>query len=398
LEATKKSSKMRFPLLIWLFFLTSKLVFGQNKVTLDVAINAAFQNSPTQKAAIYDVQNKSFLEKTARNLPNPELNAESPTGDFYTLGISQSFIWPTAYLRQKKLAKAETDLAKIGQKINENDLRFLVRTTYLEAQMADLQAEKWGSRDSLYQKIGTAVARQFAAGEIDFLQKTMAENEVGKVKQARLIAEKSAIFTKKQLEILTGIGKIEFLSEIQTDTISIFQNVDFSENPSFLYQKQVENVAKQQVEVAKNNALPSFSLGYLNQSFRQSPLEYRFRAAIGIPLWFGQNRAAVRAAEAASQATLAKSAGQYQSKLLEIQRAKSETENAIENFLYLERSAMPRSQELIGAAIRLRDAGQIDYVTFLRTLDEAFLIQNTYFEVVETLNFTQIQTKYLFGI
>ena len=143
------------------------------------AVEAAMKNHPLRKAADLDVNAKKYREKSALNLPNPELNAESPTGEFYTIGASQSFDFPTVYKRQKQVAQAETDWAKAAQILTENDMRYTVRALYLDAQVTDFQLIYWEKRDSLYQQINAAAARQFAAGEIDFLQKTLAENEAG---------------------------------------------------------------------------------------------------------------------------------------------------------------------------------------------------------------------------
>jgi outer membrane protein, heavy metal efflux system len=377
--------------------LFASVVFAQNTTTLDAALAAALQNSPTQKAAILEVQSKTLLEKNARKLPNPELNAESPTGEFYALGVSQSFEWPTVYGQQKKLAKAETALAQIGQRVGENELRFVVRTRYLEAQVADFRTKQLAARDSLYQNISTAATRQFDAGEIDFLQKTLAENEVGKARQARLVSEKMAVSARNQLSILTGLDDLGTLSPLETNLAANVSTDDLNKNPNVLREKQAAIVAEQQIEVVKSRALPNFSLGYLNQGPRSTPLDYRFRASVGIPLWVGQNRTAVRVAEAEAQAAHERADAQKQSIALELQRAQTAVDVARENVAYFQREALPRSRSLIGAATRLREAGQIDYVSFLRTLDEAFAIERDYTEQLEVFQLAHFQHLFLLG-
>jgi outer membrane protein, heavy metal efflux system len=52
---------------------------------------------------------------------------------------------------------------------------------------------------------------------------------------------------------------------------------------------------------------------------------------------------------------------------------------------------------LIDTASRLRAAGQIDYISFLRTLDMAFEIENEYAAEVFKLNAAQIKMMYLAG-
>lgn len=382
------------------------LVFGLGissvwaQTTPDSAVQAALQNHPLSRAAAFDVQARKYAEKTALNLPNPEVNAESPTGEFYAVGVLQSFEFPTVYTRQKRVAKAETALAQAGQQLSQNDLRYTVRALYLEAQAAEYQARQWAERDSVYQQIAASAARQFAGGEIDFLQKTLAENEAGTVHQERLAAEQTASALRQQLAALTGLTDLGSLSPLAPDTLGLFGQLlqgNAAGNPAVAYEQQAAQVAEQQISLAKSRALPNFSLGYLNQGVRNTPIDYRFRASVGIPLWVGQYRAGVKSAEAESQAALARAEAQSQAVGLELTRTRTKAATALNLVHYYEREALPRSRALIATALRLREAGQMDYITFLRTLDEAYAIQREYAAQMQTFETARIQLLYLSG-
>lgn len=371
----------------------ASLIFGQT--TREQAVQSALQNHPTARAAALETQAKRTAERATRNLENPEINAESPTGEFYTVGVLQSFDFPTVYKSRKKVAQAETQLAAAGQKLTENELRFAVRNQFLELQEAVVQLDLARRRDSIFQKIGEAAARQFAAGEIDFLQKTLAENEAGAARQAFLTAQKTAENLRAQLRIWTGFSdfeKIEPLRAAPADAAT-----DFSENPNLVFEKQSAAVAARQVELAKSENLPNFSIGYLNQGLKNTPTELRFRAAVGVPIWFGQNRAARQTAETAALAAENRAAAAAQNLEIETVAAKNEWATALAQIQYFEREGLPRSRSLIETATRLRTAGQIDYPTFLRTLDTAFFIENEYFTQLRLLNLAQIRLLFLAG-
>jgi outer membrane protein TolC len=384
----------KIEILTWLLFLT---LSGLAQTTPDAAIRAALQNHPLVKAAAFDVQAKKYAEKSALNLPNPELNAESPTGQFYAVGVLQSFEFPTVYARQKQVAKAETALAQAGQRISENGLRYTVRTMYLDAQVADYQSRQWKTRDSLYQAITVAAARQFEAGEIDFLQKTLVENEAGKVARERFAAEQLLMTMTGQLKIMTGLADLGTLLPLRPDTTSLGVSSGLGANPAVLYEQQAVQVAEKQVALAKSKALPNFSIGYMNQGERETPIDYRFRASIGLPLWVGQYRAGVNTAKAESQAAVARAAAQSQAVALQLQRTDLEALTALGFVRYYEQEALPRSRALISAVLRMRDAGQTDYVTFLKTLDEAFAIQREYAVQIQAFETARIQHLYLAG-
>ena len=373
-------------------------VFGQGLVTTpDSAVSAALQNHPLAKAGTFDVQAKMYAEKTAFNMPNPEINVESPTGEFYAVGVSQSFEFPTIYSRQKKVAKATTALAQAGQRVSENDLRFTVRSLYLEAQLAAYQSRQWAERDSLYQAIAAAAARQFNAGEIDFLQKTMTDNEAGNVHQERLAAEQKSATLYQQLATFTGLTNPGTLSPLLADTVGMFLIPDIANNPSVVYEQQVVQLSERQISLAKSRALPNFSLGYLNQGASNTPVEYRFRAGIGIPLWVGQYSAGTKSTKAENQAAAARAEAQRQAVALELQRVRTEAVTAFRQVQYSEQEALPRSRSLIVAALRMREAGQMDYLAFLRTLDEAYSIQRNYTTQTQAFETARIQMLYLTG-
>jgi outer membrane protein TolC len=390
---------MKLTLKILTFILLADSAVGQNVLTPDSAVAAAFQNHPSVKAAAYDVQAKKYAEKTALNLPNPEVNVESPTGEFYAVGVLQSFEFPTVYSHQKQVVKAETALAQAGQRVSENDLRYTVRTLYLEAQVAEYQVAQWQQRDSLYQQIVVAAGRQFAAGEIDFLQKTLAENEAGKIRLERQAAEVKAVQSRLQLAQWTGdTSKAPLLPLAPNEAGFVLENEKLAAvSPRVAYEKEAAQVAERQADLAKSRALPNFSLGYLNQGASNTPIDYRFRASVGVPLWFGQYRAGRQAAESEAQAAWSRAAAQELTVKTELDRLRSEAVAALMQVQYAQQEALPRSQALIAAAARMREAGQIDYVIFLRTLDEAYAIRRDYANQLQAFETARIQMLYLAG-
>lgn len=386
---------MKFLIKIFIFALIIQSLSAQT--TSDDAIRAALQTHPSVKAAAFGVQAKKYEEKAARNLPNPEVNVESPTGEFYAIGVLQSFEFPTVYSRQKQVAKAETALAQAGQRVSENDLRYMVRSLYLETQVTEFQAQQWRDRDTLYQQIAATAARQFAAGEIDFLQKTLAENEAGKVHQERVATEIATAGLYVRLKKLTGLPDIEGIHPLKIDSLVWPATGENPINPMVEYEQKSAQMAESHVKLARSRALPNFSVGYLNQGAQSTPIDYRFRASVGVPLWFGQYRAGRQAAENEAQAAQNKAESQANAIALEKERIVGELIIGLEQLNYYQKEALPRSEELIAAAARMREAGQIDYITFLRTLDEAYAIQRDYTAQLQAFEIARIQMLYLSG-
>ncbi len=387
---------MRFVVKIFILNIITYPLYGQTLLTPDDAIRAALQNHPSVQAAALTVRSVQQSERAALNLPNPEINAESPTGEFYAIGVMQSFEFPTVYVRQKQVAKATTELARAGQRISENDLRYTVRSLYLGAQVAAYQSDWWRQRDSLYQQLAAAAARQFEGGEIDFLQKTRVENEAGKVRQEYRAAQQAATISRQQLALYIGTPGTNDLLPLRPDELAGMQPLPQA-NPMVAYGNQAVQVAERQADLAKSRALPNFSLGYLNQGARTTPFDYRFRASVGIPIWAGQYRAGKAAAQSAAQAAQSRAAAQAQTVALQLQQTQANAASALARVQYSQTEALPRSRTLLSTALRLREAGQIDYTVFLRTLDEAYDIQRDYAEQIAALNRAFIEMRYLSG-
>jgi outer membrane protein TolC len=370
------------------------LVFGQ-VLTMEQAVQAALKHHPQIQAAALTTESKKLGERAARILPNPEITAESPTGEFYAVGFLQSFDFPTVYKNRKKVAQAETELARVAQKMSESELRYAVRTQFLELQAAEMELKLARRQDSIFQKMGQAATRQFAAGEIDLLQKTIAEAEAGTSKQALLSAQRTADNLRLQLRIWTGLPELQQVEPLQS---VLSQMPEGAENPAVLYERQAAAVAQRQIAVARSQALPNFSLGYLNQGPRPTPIEYRLRASVGIPLWVGQNRATRQSAETAARAAESRAVAVAQNVTVETLSLHTSIENALAQVEYFQKEGLLRSRTLIETATRLRGAGQVDYTVSLRTIAGALALEKEYAAQLKLLHAARIRLQYLAGL
>ncbi len=371
--------------------------WAQDITTSDDAVTAALANHPLVKADAYTVQAKKYSEKTAFNLPNPDLITESPTGEFYAIGVSQSFEFPTVYKHQKQVAKAETALAEANQRISENDLRYTVRQLYLDAQLAAFEQALSAQNDSIFQLLVNTAKRQFDAGDIDFLEKTRVEQAAGKVHQTNISAAQHTAALKNQLATWTALTTLYNLTPLQPDTLVLNAAPTEKENPQVTYAAQATTVAERQTALAKSKGLPTFTVGYLNQGPRNTPVQYRLRAGIGVPLWYGQYNNGQKSAE--NEVKAAQNRLEAAVRTVALERAQLESEMAIglAQIRYYEKEALPGSTVLATTALRMREAGQIDYSAYLRVLDEVYQVKKAYSEQVYAFNMGLIKLRYLAG-
>jgi len=94
-----------------LVVISVQFVSAQQLMMVDEAIVLSMDTSFQLRAEAFQIDADRLMEKKATHIPDPELILESTTGDFMTIGVQQSFDFPTVYARQKQLAEQQTELS-----------------------------------------------------------------------------------------------------------------------------------------------------------------------------------------------------------------------------------------------------------------------------------------------
>ncbi|MBK6611222.1 MAG: TolC family protein [Sphingobacteriales bacterium] len=165
------------------------LVANAQPLSLANALELCLKKHPEIIAADLAILQSQQQAKAAAALQNPEITFTNPTGDFYTIGVSQAFQLPTVYKTQKKLAKQQIAIQTAQKQVTQAQISLMLRIAYLQAQFAQAQVELYRTTDSIYQKIVENTTRQFEAGQITALAKTYAAAEYGKIHNQLITAQ-----------------------------------------------------------------------------------------------------------------------------------------------------------------------------------------------------------------
>lgn len=376
-----------------------KLLSAQNIITEQAALDSAMKYSPLLKSAELQVKQSTYLRKTAFNLPNPEVIAESPTGDFYAVGILQSIEFPTVYIKQGQLLKQQALLSEKGKALAVNEITRLIRSVYLNAQYSQQLIIQLKFQDSLYNQIQLSAKRQFDAGVIDYLAKTFAESQYGEIHNQLVRAQNTYQAHVEQLKLYTGISTKSSVSQllklsvptVQADTSSVTQS------PFVQYARQNQLVNQKQLSVERNRALPGLVWGYLNQGAKETETYYRFRAGFTIPLWFWQYNGNIKAAKTGLQMARQQTQAQKQQLTADLQTAISEYNSALQAVTYYETSGLRQADDIINTARRFFESGRTDYIAYIRNINDAYTIKLTYLETLRNYNQSIININYITG-
>ncbi|MBT9483076.1 TolC family protein [Sediminibacterium sp.] len=392
----------RYRIIVFLTGFISFSASAQQVLTEDEAVSKALANNKNIQAASLQVKQQQQLLKSAINLPNPEFFWESPTGNFYTGSITQSFEFPTVYSNQYRLQKQQIGVAQKEKQLTEVELKYRVKVLYLEIQYADSLASQLYKQDTLYEKIKLSAIRQFRAGQIDYLQQTFAETQYGEIHNQYQQSLVRASSLKAQLQWFTGIKdtiSVEplaiSLSQVQLslapDSTALFAN------PALQILQQQENVAKQNIALQKSKALPGLAFGYFNQGERDTKWLNRFRVGVTIPLWFGQYKSNINAAKTEQQVIQSKQQGLQQDLSAQTINTSSEMRTNWQSVQYYQQTGLRKAQEVITTSQRFFVSGEIDYISLLRNSNDAYTVYQKYLEAVRNYNLSVINHKYLMG-
>ena len=374
--------------------------FAQKPFSEQEAVEAALKNSAALRASGLVIRQNNELLKSAKNFKNPDVILESPTGEFYTIGVTQTLDYPTVYKKQSLLQKQQIVLSEKERVITENDIKFRIKSQYLILQYSESLVKLFRVEDSLYAQISQSSARQFEAGQIDYLAKTFAESQFGEVRNKLDQSQADVQTNIKQLQQLLGITDNITAINIQRNTTLSpinFEENTFSENPTVAVFKQTEVINKNLIELEKAKAMPGLIVGYFNQGLRDTPAYLRFRIGLSVPLWQGQYKSRIRAAQTGFELAQELTNAQKQILSVDLQQAQGDYQKYKQTLDYYETKGLKQSEEIISTATRLFKAGQNDYVSFLRTLNDAYTIKQRYLEALRNHNQTILNINYLLG-
>ena len=367
-------------------------------LTLSQALDAAVQHHPAARGAALQVQQQTQLLPVTAALANPVVMAESPTGDFYTFGVTQSFEMPRVYRHRKDLQKSQIARAESGIAAIRQDIRHVTALVYNEWQYRTALTQQLREQDSLLQSVAAAAARQFEQGQIDAVANQLAALQAAMLRARLHQSEQDVLISERQLQSLTGVsGRIVPEPWAKPIAVPLADTAWLQNTPSLQTLRQEIHVTEQQVAVEKSKGCPQITLGYLNQGGRNSPVANRFNAGVSIPLWRKQYQAQVAAAQTGVEIARQNLATESLQISMARSRALGEAEKARLALDDYEKTVLPGARLLADASRRLYEGGLTDLPAYLRNRKDALDVQLTYLDLLRTWQEAQLNLRFIAG-
>ncbi len=362
-------------------------------LTMDQVVQKALENHPAVRSSGSLVRKAVELRKTSFDPGRLDVEFERgrsvPDGAF---SLKQTFSFPTVYAAQSQLNKQQVRLAEDHNELTVAGLKRDVMLRYNDAQYLKALVTEYEDQDSLYAGFAMASARQFQAGQIDYLQKVYAEAQALEVHNLSIKHRTGYLSALEQLNTLINDHGIS-VTDLQP--LSMAGDTSSANHPAVKFYGEAEELQRLRVRVERARSLPDVFLG-----FRSSDTNWgagSVQLGVAIPLWAGQHRGAIGAARYEAEAARFDLQNQQMDARMEIQAAWGEVAAHRSLVDYYQTSGMHQAEKIIDTSYRLLKSGQSDYISFIRNLSDAFEIRLRRIETLKDYNTKLINLQYLTG-
>ena len=392
--------------IITLFIFSGRVEAQDSPITLQQAIERAYEKYPSIKAASLEVDKQKALKATAYELGSTSIYtgkeevSNNSLGIQNKIGIEQSNIDVFGIFAKSNLYNAKNQQAMSGMNLAEYELARDVSLAWYNAVFAKKQWLLFKQLDTLYAAFQKAAELRYktqATSKIEYL------SAAAKYKELQVNIKKAESKYLATLQLLNQYLLYPKAVDVNIQNLGghVFNNSSESdsldESPLLNYYSTGVDVAELAWKAEKSNILPKFSLGYKVQAVDGNSGFYGWEAGISVPLVFfsqsGKNKASKIDFQIVGQ--------QYEQAQLELSAVYNQQIsrlNALSQVIdYYQTDALPLADEQIEASKLAYRLGNIDYIQFIQNVEAAidtkqgFLMQQAeYFEL-------SAQLKYLTG-
>ncbi|PHQ56622.1 MAG: CusA/CzcA family heavy metal efflux RND transporter [Lutibacter sp.] len=371
-------------------------------LSLEEVITIAFENNPTIKAANLEIEKQQRLkksvfdiDKTAITYSRGELNGVQSD---YEWNVSQDFKFPTVYGAQLKLQKEKIVLSQVTLMLQKNNLERNVKALYMGLLYTKNKLKLISKLEKEFDNFAVIAHKRFEIGDTNLIEKMAAE---AKLEEVRL--QKTEIYLdvenlRKQLQLLLNFEDSITISNEELNKLP-FERIEKLGNdiPNLRVQKQVVTISEREYNVEKSNYLPDLTAGYFNQQIEGVKNFTGFQLGVKIPIFFWSQKGKTQAAKKNNEIAQMN----FEQSKLDLnsifQTNLSEFTKHEASLLYYETRGLQLADTLYFSANKAYKEGEIGYVEYITTLEQAVQIKRSYLDRLNLYNQTIIKINYLIG-
>ncbi|MCK6691316.1 MAG: CusA/CzcA family heavy metal efflux RND transporter [Thermoanaerobaculia bacterium] len=401
-------------LFLLVFFFFGKTLTAQQTITLEQALEQASTHNAGLQTARTGVQYAERMQGTAREWAPTAFGVEygqinTAFGDT-RISVSQQFRLPAVYRRQRSLLQQQYQISETELRLQEQELAWQVKTLYYELLTGAEKRRILLEKDSVYAVYVQKADLRLRSGETNVLEKNAAETERLLLQQQldQLETELRIIALELQ-RLLNSAGALApATGSFRYQLIRIPDSARLAQHPVLQLQQQNITLAAARQALEQSKLLPSFSLGYSNQSIigwqqNKSGDDIYYDAgkrfstvSVGVeaPIFARAQKTRIQAAGLLHQQENQRLLAREQSLRQEYGSALARYRMAETRILQYESALLPQAKILLEAAGRRLQLGEINYIDWLLITRQAFDIRLGYVGAVQEANRAAFEVEY----
>lgn len=355
------------------FILIAKLGFSQSWI--DNALNEVEQNSPSIKSGLLWKEAKQADSRTDLTPENPFISAgwfpaeQKGVGMKKTWGVSQAFDFPTVYFQKVKKASISKEIAEMEYKMLRQEVLLEAKITIIELIFEKQLNQRLEDRVKQTEQVLGWFKKRLETGDGSVLDYNNAQVRLLEISDKLNLSNSTIDALKQSLKSLNG-GKLIAINDSISLNFVLNDSIiaDIKQNdPRFLLLKLNNRQSLQDLNLAKNEWLPNFEVGFESEETKVETFR-GLKVGIAIPLW--RNAGKVKAAKISKMATEAESISVEEQLILETQQILIETQNNLTRCQTLKRYlSIDNSYQLLRKSL---ETGNISAINFFNETEYLF--------------------------
>lgn len=375
-------------------------------LSLDECIDIALENNYSVITAKLEAEKAETLVATAFDVPQTAitLSQDATAGGSLENGVtfSQDFEFPTVYISRHKALKAEAEMQRLNLGRKKCETLRDVTAAYCRLAYSARCLELLAMQDSLYKRFVEIATIKFNAGETSRLEKMNAERLYNDNIINLRRAENDYISNAAELQRLLGVDVAvsppgHSLLKLEADIFP--SQLQYDNTSAGLLSQQLLNLSEKNLDVAKSGWLPGISVGATVQALIKGFNPYHierqrfgpgnfmgFEVGITVPLFFGAQRAKVKAASRdveIARNQFAQNKAEADTRYAALLNEFITESRALE---YYESEALTEAVEIERIARVSYELGEIGYMEYVQNLEAASSIRMSHAETLNRYN------------
>ncbi len=386
-------------------------------INLKQAVQMALDSNLSVRSSRYSVDAQKALKGASWDIPKTSIDGQYGQFNSYSkdnsFTVSQSFAFPTVYINQNKLAKANVKSSEWQLKTSQLEIATQVKQIYWRLAYLYSKQKLFAYQDSLYTGFQKAAELRAKTGETNRLEMISARSESLEIKNQLQQINADLVIYNQKLQTILNVETTLYPADTvlyRIDYLPADDKSGLAANPSVGYVNQQIEVSRLEKKVENSRALPDLSVGYFSQTMQGTqeingvPRVFGtgnhftgIQVGIAVPIWFVPYSARAKAAKLKEKIaqtdaeSYSKSlSGSYRSLMLEF----SKNSNSVD---YYEKQAIPEADLIIEQATRSYKGGAMDYLDYILSLNRALSIKQNYLDALNNYNQTIISIDFITG-